>query len=396
MILQLGVFLLGFVSVVGTHAFVMSRIDELERYYSNEQSRLMLAEQINLDLISIESKFYEIAISTSKRRQGQIRDAIIEEIHDSREVLGVLEKGGSYQRVINVNLEYHEQVSDSIVYKRWPGDSEYVVEVIDLLPKLAEIERRVDELVGLVSLREDHRHGKRAGQYVAVISDIKSYLKQIPPLFRRMQENTNKIHAESILRFNELDQLNEKRRKRYQVIEMSVSAITVVLVILFGLAISRRVNRTNKALGSAIGRSEMLKNEAEEAQRHNAVINRILEVSIQGLPLQETLEKVLEQIVSVSWLKIEAQGSIFIADNNRRCLVLAAHHRLAPALQEKCVRISYGECLCGRAAESGEVVFSSHVDDRHEISYPSMHRHGHICFPVRSAGQLLGILNLYV
>jgi len=395
-ILQLCLFIFGFSLLLGIHFFVNGKIEQLDRTYFNEQSRLMLAEQINLNLAGIESKLYEIAASTSKRRQIKNKQDALDTIQDTRKILKILDQGGTYLRNIRVNMESREYVSSPITFHRQPGQSKYVLEVIDLAPKLAEIEQKLAALVELAASREDLRVSGEERLYLEKVIKIKVFLKQVPPLFTRMHENTNRIHAEGTLRFKEIDRLTEDEKQAYQIIETLVVSATIVLVLLFGVMIARRVKQTNASLRSANKRLVKLKNKAEDAERYNAVINRILEISIRDLPLKDTLEEALAHIMSVPWLVVESQGSIFLSDDKQRVLRLAAHQNLAPELQKACAVLPYGKCLCGRAAQIGKAVFSSRVENDHVIGYPGMHAHGHLCLPIKSGGSLLGVLNLYV
>jgi redox-sensitive bicupin YhaK (pirin superfamily) len=50
--------------------------------------------------------------------------------------------------------------------------------------------------------------------------------------------------------------------------------------------------------------------------------------------------------------------------------------------------VPLGLCHCGVAAASGEMQFSSNVDDLHAISYPGMTQHGHYNLPLISEGEV--------
>ncbi len=76
--------------------------------------------------------------------------------------------------------------------------------------------------------------------------------------------------------------------------------------------------------------------------------------------------------------------------------MLRAHRNLAPELLESCGRLALGQCLCGRAAATGEVVFADSIDERHDIRYDGIHPHGHYCVPIKDRGEVLGVLNFYV
>ena len=63
--------------------------------------------------------------------------------------------------------------------------------------------------------------------------------------------------------------------------------------------------------------------------------------------------------------------------------------------KEKCVKL--GDCLCGRAAVSGELIISDDcfTDPKHEHSFEGMTAHGHYIVPIKHNGKVLGILFIY-
>ncbi|MBF0183708.1 MAG: GGDEF domain-containing protein [Magnetococcales bacterium] len=134
----------------------------------------------------------------------------------------------------------------------------------------------------------------------------------------------------------------------------------------------------------------------QKSHQSRHAIAKLLESSLEPVPLTRQLEMALHTILSIPWLSIESKGSIFLADENSRTLTLQAQHGLATPLLTQCHTISYGYCLCGRAAASQEVVFRSSVDAQHEVTFAGIKPHGHYCVPIMVQKRLLGVLNLYV
>lgn len=75
---------------------------------------------------------------------------------------------------------------------------------------------------------------------------------------------------------------------------------------------------------------------------------------------------------------------------------MKAERGLSETITRKCSNVKIGECLCGRAALSGEIEFSSCLDNRHSITYDGIAPHGHYCVPVKLGGEILGIINVYL
>lgn len=126
------------------------------------------------------------------------------------------------------------------------------------------------------------------------------------------------------------------------------------------------------------------------------VLNELLEISWKPLSLTDQLELFLDRVVAIPWLSVKSKGSISLVEDEPEVLVLKAHRGLAPALLELCARVPFGRCLCGRAAEGGEVVYASGRDDRHDHTYANIVDHGHYCVPLLSSGVAVGVLNLYI
>lgn len=396
MSVQIVLFLMGFIWLIGIHLFVLQKIDVLEATYANEQSRIMLAEQISQNLAQVESNLYEMAVTQRENNISRISADSKVSIQEIRDILKVLNDGGTYSRQIDVNLESSDKVINSIHYKRTDASSLYVLETIDLTPKLVEIEEKIKTLRTLLLRRDSAREEGRHAEYLDSLIEVKRFLKKVPPLFLRMQENINRIHAKSLIQFQAIKQDIEQRKHSYDVLEAVIAIVTVVLVTVIGFVIARRILKTNVQLESAREHAESLKDVAQEAERRNAVIKSVLELSVEELTLPQIMKQALEQIISVPWLSVEAQGSIFLADPENKNLVLTAEYNLAPELQVLCKNVPYGKCLCGRVAASGETVFAPHVDHRHDITFDGIAPHGHVCMPIRTGDNLLGVLNLYI
>ncbi len=52
--------------------------------------------------------------------------------------------------------------------------------------------------------------------------------------------------------------------------------------------------------------------------------------------------------------------------------------------------------MCGRVAETGNIVFVDRVDHNHDTSFDGMAPHGHYCIPIKFSKEFLGVLTLYV
>lgn len=129
-------------------------------------------------------------------------------------------------------------------------------------------------------------------------------------------------------------------------------------------------------------------------QKQN-VINQLLQASLRITSIQEFSSRVLDLITSIPKLSLLNKAGVFLVEDDPQVLVLQAHRGLEK-LESSCAKVQFGYCLCGRAAETGKIVYADHIDERHEVIYNGITPHGHYCVAIRSAERILGVLCLYI
>jgi DNA-binding CsgD family transcriptional regulator/GAF domain-containing protein len=137
--------------------------------------------------------------------------------------------------------------------------------------------------------------------------------------------------------------------------------------------------------------------EATRIAQTHTVLNKLLYIAVENIPLEDMLHKFICEITSLSWLALQAKGAIFLVDTTPGVLELKAHHGMSSHLLSTCAKVPFKKCICGRAAESGEIEFVDHLDERHEVKYRGISPHGHYCVPIISRErEVLGVITLYV
>lgn len=163
--------------------------------------------------------------------------------------------------------------------------------------------------------------------------------------------------------------------------------------------ISKSVISSIESVTPLIG--EALRRYAVERELHEDydiqnVVNLLLKLSLKNISLEEILDYSLKMILSLPWLAFGSTGSFFLSEGNPPRLVMKASLGISAELKKKCARISFGKCMCGRAAASQEIQFSSSVDERHDISHERDYPHGHYCVPIVLRHRTLGVINIYI
>lgn len=116
------------------------------------------------------------------------------------------------------------------------------------------------------------------------------------------------------------------------------------------------------------------------------------------LDLQTVLNNTLDTMLAQEVLNVENKGGLFLLNEKTGQLDLTCYRNIDDYLLEHEKTIELGHCLCGRVAQSGEIIISTDCfcDRRHDTRYEGMIRHGHINLPLKTERQILGVLFLYL
>lgn len=150
-----------------------------------------------------------------------------------------------------------------------------------------------------------------------------------------------------------------------------------------------------------LARAQVRDRLAEARMRRDAENQRALR-DLLGLrlgegPLKDILDQALAILLSVSWLGTLPKGGVFLSEpGDPPALRLTAWRGLEPRLVSMCALVPWGRCHCGRAAATGRLQHSMHLDHSHDNQYPGMSDHGHYCLPLMKAGRCLGAMVLYL
>jgi PAS domain S-box-containing protein len=126
-----------------------------------------------------------------------------------------------------------------------------------------------------------------------------------------------------------------------------------------------------------------------------ATINGILRASYDNAGITEMLEKVIEQLLTVSWLGLETHGAIFLIENDPHLLVLKAQKGLPELAQAPFNAVPIEKCTCaGTASASG--VFADALEGCEQFHYPGIQCNGHYCVPIIVGDKVIGVLNLFL
>ncbi len=157
----------------------------------------------------------------------------------------------------------------------------------------------------------------------------------------------------------------------------------------------RFIEELSPLIGEAINKFE-IQDELKRNYESQGVLSEILGVSLERISLTEALNKIILRLISVPWIALEAKAGVWLISDNPGGLVLTAERGLPVDLKKRCRHIKNGECLCGRAAATGQLQYAREIDAQHEIRHEGMEAHGHYCVPIIAENKVIGVMNFYV
>lgn len=125
---------------------------------------------------------------------------------------------------------------------------------------------------------------------------------------------------------------------------------------------------------------------------------KIADTLQRNVSLEERFKTVLDILFSLNALDLQRKGGIFLKSQPEKTLeMFVLQGNFSAEFIEKEQRILFGDCLCGKAAQTNELLISDDCfcDPRHEHTFVGMQAHGHFIVPLASGDDVLGIMFLY-
>lgn len=260
------VFLMGFFLLFASHYFLVHFTKELDNQIDNERARISIGKIIveNIDLI--ERNFYKLATTVGLISQKKIQEETKVYFETIQQAFQVLQKGGTLTVHTLLNLENITAMTTDISFSPATKNT-YILEIIDLQPKLTEIERSLEKFAIMLKERDQIDQKEDDAAFRQSVHAIKIYLKKTPSQFVRLRENANRFYYNGTMKLNALQKDIETKKRIDSVIAAFLSLIIMAGVIAIFLRIGRNINQINQHLGKARQEMQDARDEADLANR---------------------------------------------------------------------------------------------------------------------------------
>ncbi|MBN2427101.1 MAG: response regulator [Deltaproteobacteria bacterium] len=194
------IFLLVCGILLSTGEYLRLQDNSFHKALDNEVARNSIGKILNKKLLVIENKIFRLSLAEDSRDLVVLKNDITENLTDIQKALKVLQDGGSFADDVPVNMNEIDEITEALKYSR-PANSGYNIEVINLTPKVMDIEELADSLYKKVS----HKLAEKKSEIWKLQDrNIRILTKQLETVFQRSFENVNKIFYDSNLELQNL------------------------------------------------------------------------------------------------------------------------------------------------------------------------------------------------
>ncbi len=272
LIALLVVFLFGYSALIILHVVFAKIIDDLDNKVENEHERYKIGKFILEEIKSIENNYYKMAIKFKASAVTPLQKDIREELKVIKNAIDVLEHGGTLRNTIKLNLVGISESEERITFSP-SKDSKYTFEAIDLEPKLAFIEKNLDDMKRIIALKDVMLSSSSEEIKNDAKFEIQLFFKQIPSIFTRMEENAGRLLYESKINLEKLKKNIQKEKDYYSKLELITISLVMFFVGVLGYIVIKLIINKNKDLRKI---TLQARESAKEALKANQIKSQFL------------------------------------------------------------------------------------------------------------------------
>ena len=240
-------FTLGYFGIIVIHNIFSKILTDLDNSVKNEYARYKIGEYILKEISLIEADFYKMGILTKTKALEPIQNEIQNEVQNILNAIEILEKGGVLKSQLKLNL-VEATLSNDEIYFQVDSDKKYVFEAIDLIPKLNELKEKVSSMEEIMQLKISIIESSDEEYIKNNIFKVELFFKQIPTLFIRMKENSNRLLYDSKKNISLLEKNIQSEKEYYKNLENIFTYFVMIIIVLLGFLVIKQIVKKNKEL----------------------------------------------------------------------------------------------------------------------------------------------------
>lgn len=245
----------------------------------NAMAKKDLGEMIVRDLRTVAAHFYMILfVAEIEPQQVLLQNSrkILNEIHHALDVLSI---GGTFSRVVPLNLSDKDTTVKEISYI--PENKQaYNLDVLILRPQLVELEENLTRVADMTSQRNLLLSDPQGTLLAMVGMGLRDFAKQVQPEFDRMAENANRLAYEANAELLDLQQRMDNAQNINQRNEMLWAFTTVLCVFGFIGLVYRQTLLSQEQLNTTILQLQTAEQGLQQSHETVLALNQSLEEQV--------------------------------------------------------------------------------------------------------------------
>ncbi|MCF6282635.1 MAG: ATP-binding protein [Candidatus Polarisedimenticolaceae bacterium] len=192
--------------------------------------------------------------------------------------------------------------------------------------------------------------------------------------------------------------VTEAYRAYYTIQKLVIGAL--IALALFAATMVFLFTKTREyELKKAQNLARLMKEEAGKANKTlqnelklSELIASLLQATANNTSEKEVLGATLELIPSLGFFGAQNIGAAFLTNPDNHELTLVVEHNLPKQLLKSCAKAKFNASLCGKAAEAGEMLFTTSPDEHHDMQFDDMVSYGKYSVPFLIDDKVEGII----
>ena len=233
--------IIGVITIFLQHRYSHYKFDQLADQVENNQQRIRIGSYIVEDLKQVETDFFRFVTFRNPKSRQLIVNSLKNRLAEITSLLQVIEQGGNHIRLVPLNLAGQDTMTIKTHYQ--PNkERKFVGEILSLKSMLNDLKKKISRLVALLKNDNDSKN---------LTSDI-TFLRETESYFIRTHERANKLLYDSNLKLYALRQKIEEKERYYNMIDMVTGSLTLIIIMLLGGLISRKITLINLNLEEVV------------------------------------------------------------------------------------------------------------------------------------------------
>lgn len=279
------------------------KIQQQERLINNQLAKQRLGELINKNLILLELLFSKSLEAKNKYAAVKARKEADTTIEALKQLLPILESGGTYTHAIIVNLNTTDEVTETITYTREPAQSDIlssdstnvVIEVIDILPKVLELQSLMKNITAIKAqqLTGNQKGSEKNSPSLLSTQDLQFFTLQAETLLLRCRENSNKILFDTTVSVQNHREIGAKLTRQATLVRTYFYIVLQILIVVMFLFFFVRITAILRAAANSQLEKQKLFSRLQE-------VNASLEEIVNNLPVGIVIVSSDKKIIQVN------------------------------------------------------------------------------------------------